>query len=102
MYVAVMTAVPAATAVARPRWRIVLIPSTFGFDDTHVAMPVTSRVVPSEKMAVAVNCVAVPTGMVGAMGVNSTETGTALVTVSVVVAVKPMYVAVMVVMPTAT
>ena len=57
---------------------------------------------PSEKIAVAVNCVTVPTGIVGAIGVTLIEVMTALVTVSVVVAVRPMNVAVIVVVPTAT
>src|SRR5262245_539420 len=102
MYAAEMAAVPVATAVTRPRFRTVATPATLGALETHVARLVTLRVVPSEKMAVAVNCATVPTGSVGAMGVTSSDTGTATVTVSVVEAEKPMYVAPIVVVPCAT
>ena len=51
--VAVMVAVPAVRAVARP---LLLIPATVVLDELQVTCVVISRVVPSEKVAVAVNC----------------------------------------------
>ena len=103
MNVAVTVAVPAATPVPRPRAPpAVVTASTPGALDTQVAAPVTFWVVPSEKIAVAVNGTTVPTGISGDIGVTLIAVITALVTVNVVVAVKPMNVAVMVVVPTAT
>ena len=55
--VAVMVAVPAVRAVARP---LLLIPATVVLDELQVTCVVISRVVPSEKVPVAVNCWVVP------------------------------------------
>ncbi len=59
--VAVMIAVPAATAVTRP---LLLTVATDGFDELQVTCVVISLIVPYEYMPMAVNCCVTPTGMV--------------------------------------
>ena len=65
---AVMVAVPAATAVAKP------LPSTVATDELD-EFQVTDilPVVPSENVPVAVNCWVTPPGMVGLAGVTAME-----------------------------
>jgi hypothetical protein len=67
-YVAAITAAPLPTPVTTP------VPDTVAadvFDDDHVARLVTSCVLPVDRVAVAVNCDAVPTA--GALPVTLTE-----------------------------
>jgi hypothetical protein len=70
--VAVMVAVPAATAVARP---LLLTVAADVFDELQVTCVVISRVVPSENVPVAANCWTTPAGMLGLAGVTATEMG---------------------------
>src|SRR5262249_56588130 len=65
--VAEIVAVPGAWAVARPEE---LITVTFGADDAHVTWLVTSFVLPSEYVPMAVNCCVPPTVTVGFAGVT--------------------------------
>ena len=58
--VAAMVVVPAATAVARP---LLLTVATDGFEELQVTCAVTSKLVPSEYVPVAVNCWMTPIGM---------------------------------------
>jgi hypothetical protein len=58
--VAVMVAVPAATAVARP---LLLTVAADVFDELQVTCVVISRLVPSENVPVAANCWTTPAGM---------------------------------------
>ena len=58
--VAVMVAVPAATAVTTP---LLLTVATDGFDELQVTCVVISLIVPSEYMPVALNCCVTPAGM---------------------------------------
>jgi hypothetical protein len=72
--VAVMVAVPAATPVARP------LPFTVATDvlgDLQATWVVISRVVPSEYVPEAANCLATPRGMLGLAGVTAIETSVA-------------------------
>jgi hypothetical protein len=57
---AVMVAVPAATAVARP---LLLTVADDVFDELQLTSLVTSRLVPSENVPVAANCWETPAGM---------------------------------------
>ena len=66
--VAVMVVVPALTAVARP---LLLTVATVALDELQVATAVISRLVPSENMAAAENCVVAPSGMLGLEGVTN-------------------------------
>jgi len=75
---AVMVVVPRLRAVARP---LTVIDATLVFEEVHVAVPVMSCVVPSEKVPVAVNCCKVPSGMEGFVGVTAIEVTVAPVTV---------------------
>ena len=62
---AVMVVVPVAKPVARP---VLLIVATTGFKESQVTSGVISKLVPSEKAPVAVNCWVTPTGMLGFTG----------------------------------
>jgi len=77
--------VPSAAAWALP-WlpAALLMVATVVFDDDQVAAVVTFCVVPSENVAVAVNCRSVPLASDGAAGVSAIEVSVAGVTVSVV------------------
>ena len=97
--VAVMVAVPAATAVARP---LLLTVATDVLDEVQVTCVVISWVVPSEYVPEAVNCWVVPTGMLGLAGVTAMEDRVAEVTVRVVLPEILPEVAVMVAVPAAT
>ena len=61
-------AVPGATPVAAPLEETV---TTDGSEESHVALLVTSSVVPSDNMPVAVNCVTAPTA--GAVPVTAMD-----------------------------
>ena len=101
--VALMVAVPAATAVARP---LLLTVATDVLDELQVTCVVTSRLVPSEYTPEAANCRVTPTGMLGLTGVTDMEDRVAEVTVRVVlpeiVPEVTVMVAVMVAVPGAT
>ena len=77
---AVMAAVPAATAVTRP---LLVTVAAVVFDEPQVTCVVMSKFVPSEYVPVAVNCGVSPTGMLGLAGVTDMEDRIAEVTVSV-------------------
>ena len=94
--VAVMVAVPAETHVARP---LLLIVATDVFDEVQVTCMLTSWLVPSEYLPVAINCWVVPAGMLGAAGVTVMEDRVAEVTVRVVLPEILPEVAVMVAVP---
>jgi hypothetical protein len=94
--VAVMVAVPGAMAVARP---LLLTVAANGLDELQVTCVVISWVVPSEKVAVAVNCWVVPPGTLGLAGVIAMEDRVAEVTVRVVFAETAPEVAAKVVVP---
>lgn len=94
--VAVIVVEPTARHVASPVLLIVAIPL---FDELHVTDAVKSRVLPSEKVPVAVNCLVVPIPLVGLIGVTAIDESA--LTVRVVEPVTPS-VAVMLVEPAAT
>ena len=96
--VAVMVAVPAATAVARP---LPLTVATDGLEELQVTCVVTSRLVPSEYAPEAANCWVTPTGMLGLTGVTEMEDRVAEVTVRVVLPEIVPEAAVMVAVPAA-
>ena len=97
--VAVIEAVPAATAVARP---LLLTVTTDVFEEVQVTCAVISRLMPSEYVPVAVNCWVTPTGILGLTGVTDTEDRVAEVTVRVLFPEINPEAAVMVVVPAAT
>ena len=66
--VAVMVVVPALTAVARP---LLLTVATVALDELQVSAVVISRLVPSENMPAAANCVVAPSGRLGSEGVTN-------------------------------
>ena len=68
--VAVMVVVPAVRAVANPLLSTV---ATAVLEELQVTEMVTSWVVPSEKVPVAVNCSVVPPGTLGLAGVTAME-----------------------------
>ena len=78
---ALMVVLPASTAVARP---LLLIVATDVMDELQVTCVVMSRLVPSEYMPVAVNCLVLRIGMIGVVGVTEIEDRVAEVTVGVV------------------
>ena len=78
---AVMIAVPAATAVARPLLSTV---ATDVLDELQTTRPFISWLVPSEYAPEAANCWVTPTGMLGLAGVTDMEDRVAEVTVRVV------------------
>jgi hypothetical protein len=68
-------AVPVARALARPFVPAVLLTDrTWALDEVQVASAVTSCVVPSEKVPVAVNCCVLPAAMLELTGVTDRET----------------------------
>ena len=78
---ALMVVLPASTAVARP---LLLIVATDVMDELQVTCVVMSRLVPSEYMPVAVNCLVLLIGMIGVVGVTEIEDRVAEATVRVV------------------
>ena len=94
-----MVVEPADTAVARP---LLLIVATPVFDELQVDWAVISRLVPSEYVQVAVNCLVVPAGTLGRSGVIAIELNVTAVTVRVVLSEDVPNVAVMFVVPAAT
>jgi len=97
--VAVIVAVPAATAVARP---LLITVATDMFDELQMTCVVISKLVPSEYAPEAVNCWVAPTRMLGLAGVTDMEDRVAEVTVMVVLPEILPEVAVMVAVPAAT
>jgi hypothetical protein len=79
--VAEMFVVPIFSPVARP---LTVIEATLVLDDFQVTTSVTACVLPSEKVPAAVNCCAMPSGMLALAGVTTIELMTADVTVRVV------------------
>ncbi len=79
--VAEMFVVPILRPVARP---LTVIEAMLVTDDFQVTTPVTFCTLPSEKFPVAVNCCAIPRGMLGLAGVTAIEVTTAEVTLRVV------------------
>jgi hypothetical protein len=68
---AVMTVLPTATAVARPEELMVAVEAD---DEVHVAWLLTSFVVPSPSVPVAVNCCVLLGWIAGFVGVSATDT----------------------------
>lgn len=96
--VAVIVALPAATATTSPAFETVATPV---FDDDHaIVRPVTTAPEPSRSTAVA--CVDWPTDIVGADSVTVTDATGGGVTVTVAEPVRPSMVAVISVLPAAT
>ena len=94
-----MAVCPGSTEVASP------VPSTVavaGVPDIQLAVAVTSRMLASLKVAIAVNCWVVPSAMAGVPGVTAMDTIVAAPTVRSVLPLCPSKVAVMVVVPGAT
>jgi hypothetical protein len=96
--VAVMAAVPAETAVARP---LLLMVATDVLEEFQLTCVVISWVVPSENVPLAVNCWVTPPGMVGSAGVTAMEDKVSEVTVRVVLPEIVPEAAVMVAVPAA-
>src|SRR2546426_2820142 len=93
--VAVIVAVPAPSAVARPFDPLaLLIVATPGLDELQVTWVVRSCIVLSLKVPVAVNCRVSPSGRLGLAGVTAIVDRVAAVTVSVVFPETPHQVAV--------
>jgi hypothetical protein len=98
--VAEMTVEPAATAVARPlEPAVLLIVATAVDAELQVTDAVMSWLVLFAKMPVAVNCLVVPSAMLGLVG--ATWIDTSVFTVSMVLPETPLNVAVIVVDPVA-
>ena len=97
--VAEMVVVPMFNPVASP---LTVIEAILVTDDLQVTTPVTSCMLLSEKVPVAANCCAIPSGMFGFAGVTAIEVRTAEVTVRVVDPEIAPRVAEMVVLPAAT
>jgi hypothetical protein len=95
--VAVTIVAPAARAAARPLLSTV---ATRVLDELQVTCLVMLKLVPSEKMPMAVNCWLTPTGMLELAGVTDMEDSAAEVTVRVVLPEILPEVAVMVAVPT--
>jgi len=89
---------PVATLVARPA---MLIVTTAGTEEFHVAVLVRFCVLLSVYVPIAANCCVSPSGIVGDSGVTAIETNTGAVTVSVVELLIDPDVAVIVVLPCA-
>lgn len=79
-----------------------LITATCGADEAQVTRPVTSLVVLSLYVAIAVNCCVVPSAIEGFAGLIAIETGTADVTVKLALALTEAMLAVMLTDPAAT
>ena len=100
---AVIMAEPVPTLVASPCvFTALTIVATVAVSELHCTVLVTSCVLPSVKVPVAVNCCVVPRGMLGIAGVTAIETNTAGVTFSVVELVIEPEVDVTLVLPTVT
>lgn len=96
--VAVMSTDPGATPFPSPLMDPTL--STVGADDDHVTTWVTSWVLPSLKVPVALNAICVPCGIVPFAGVIAMEFTFAALTVTEVPPVTPPKIAVMFELPT--
>ena len=84
---AVMVDVPTLMLLARPKLPDVLLTvAVAGVAEFHVTSSVTSCVLLSVNVPVAVNCCVLPNAMEGVAGVTAMETNAAGVTVSVAVA----------------
>lgn len=82
---AYIVVVPAATDVARPvDPDALLIVATEATDELHVTDAVTSFVLPSVYVPVAVNCLVAPTAMLALAGVTAIDLSVTCVTVNVV------------------
>ena len=100
---AVIMAEPVPTLVASPcGFTTLLIVATVAVSELHCTVLVTSCVLPSVNVPVAVNCCVLPRGMLGIAGVTAIETNTAGVTFSVVELVIEPEVDVTLVLPTVT
>ena len=97
--VALMFVVPTFRATASP---LVVMEAMDVVEDFHVAVPVTSWMVPSSNVAVAVNCCVKPSGNEIFVGETTMDTADAELTVSTVMPVIVPEVAVMFVLPPAT
>ena len=97
--VAVTVAVPRETPVINP---VLVMPTTFAFEVVQVTDVVTSRVVPSDNVAVAVICCVCPVKRLGFAGAIVRVVITWLLTVMVVEPVTPPEAAEIVVVPIAT
>ena len=97
--VAVMVAVPAALAVAKPLLATVAV---VVLDEVQVTCVVIVWVDPSEYVPVAVNCWVVPATLVAVAGVTAMEDRVTAVTVRVAVPDFPLKAAVMVAEPAET
>jgi hypothetical protein len=80
-----MVTAPGAMAVIRP---VLLMVATEGSEELQLTCSVTSKQVPSEYLAVAINCSLMPTGMLRISGVTDMEDRIAEFTVSAAVADK--------------
>jgi hypothetical protein len=101
--VAVIVVEPAATEVVNPlEPAALLMAAIVAADDFQVTDVVRFCVEPSEYVPVAVNCLVVPSAMLGLVGVTAMDTSVAGVTVSVAVPETLPDVAVIVVEPAAT
>jgi hypothetical protein len=96
---AVMIAVPAATAVASP---LLFTVATDVLDELQTTRPFISWLVPSEYAPEAANCWVTPTGMLGLTGVTDMEDRVAEVTMRVVAPEIVPELAVMIGVPAAT
>jgi len=96
--VALMVEVPRLVAVASP---LTVIDAAL-LDECQCATPVTSWVLPSEKVAVAVNCWLRPSASVGFAGATVINVGVTEVTVNSVLPLTDPRVALMVVVPADT
>lgn len=96
---ALITVLPVATLLTSP-WLLML--ATPGLEEPHSTEGVTSSELPSLKLAVAVNCLVVPTGMLELAGVTVMEVTVAPVTVSAAVPLTEPEVAVIVAVPVPT
>jgi hypothetical protein len=101
--VAVIVAEPARMVVARPLEPCALLTvATAVFDEFQVTVAVMSWLELSEKMPVAVNCLVVPSAMLGFVGVTSTDTSVSEFTVRSVLPDMPLIVALIVAVPALT
>lgn len=101
--VAAMVVGPTARPLARPiEPAALLMLALLVSEELHTACVVTGCVVESVKIAIAVNCCVRPTGSDVLVGLTAIENSTAAVTVSPVVPLLPLRVAVIVVEPVET
>jgi hypothetical protein len=83
---AVIVVVPAATTEVRP---VPLTVATAGFEEVQATSVLILKLVPSEKVPVAVNCWLTPMGMLGFAGVMDMEDKFAEYTLRMVVPLDP-------------